>query len=342
MNEQTQAQLRENEGLQREAEFLQRTQNDLDHNLPEIYANLLTVLTEIADIMNTRDNIKFKLDLADGLASSTLFIMMIVHSILAVVNAEDEVKDGYPNVENAASWMGIYYAEFVFTGILNGLFATNKDDWNDRALKFYHLPKTLQDKITVLYTQLNPLGLKTEIDPNCDVTVLIKTIFDTLKTANARIREIQRQFPAQVLTLTNLKMPDLCKHDWRRSLDEKIKIFCLLYCTLLVLQAVISARSYRDNPTTDAYKQLGYGYVLSMTTFPTYTVGLVIGEFSRYLTVACSQKICALSTAAFSRITHAFDQTRGIEMQPLNDTNLDRNQDEALETGLLRSAVQNN
>jgi hypothetical protein len=285
---QIEAQIRADNQARVQAENMRQALKDQEDELPLLFAELLEILTDVVTITNKRDDRKKWLNFIDTLASFIAFTTTVVYSILCLVNVDDEVKDGYPNAKNVGISLAVYYAEFIFNGIFNGFFATSKDDWNDRELKFYHLPITLQQKITDIITKLTPMGLAVELDPNCNVKLLIELIFDKLKASEKRLINIQQQLPDQNLAIQNVTRPELKDIQW--SAHKNIKNTACCYLIAVVMQGVSSGLAAWFLSNING-KATGYAYLGTLLSFPGYMIGVSVEKSSRYLTVKAKNAI---------------------------------------------------
>lgn len=281
-----------------QAEKMRQALKDHEDELPLLFAELLGILTDVVTITNKRDGRKEWLDFIDTLASFIAFTTTVVYSILCLVNVDDEVKDGYPNAKNVGISLAVYYAEFIFNGIFNGFFATSKDDWNDRELKFYHLPITLQQKITDIITKLTPMGLAVELDQNCNVKLLIELIFDKLKASEKRLINIQQQLPDQNLTIQRVENPELKDIQWNAHKNIESTFGC--YLVAVVMQGICSGLAAWLLSSING-KAMGYTYLGTLLSFPGYMIGVSLEESSRYLSVKAKN---AITPALNHYLTH--------------------------------------
>ncbi|MFA6037296.1 MAG: hypothetical protein WC748_04150 [Legionellales bacterium] len=189
-----------------------RTANVLAHNLPDLFNRLLTVMLNVAEFTNSRDQKKQKLNKLNRYISTPTLLATYVYAMMGAVNSEHEKQQGFPNAKNAGIGLLIYYIEAIIAGIVNTQFVHTPGNKSDRMLAFNQLPTRLQTEITDLMTLLDPLQLKVDIEPGCKVDEVINLLH---QSASLSFNRLQSALPNTEHPLPSY--PNLIKYTWNEQ-----------------------------------------------------------------------------------------------------------------------------
>jgi hypothetical protein len=230
------------------------------------------------------------------------------------------------SINNFLISFGTYVFESITIGFLNGLFAHNQNNVNDRMLEFGHLPQALQNKITDLMQRLAPLHLSVEIAPDCRVNQLIDLLLSSARKSNQRLIAAN-QNPE------NINPIPLINYLWNapRLSKKYTEIILFSWVVALVVQAIISwligvnnNSSNNDNRDPNMIEKL---YSAMMLTFFTLPITLLMHILEKGISEhTASNEVGHKLTTAYNCITTTCTRpqnprTHDIEMQLLTRNN---------------------
>ncbi len=258
---------------------------DIQNDLPTHCNTLLEILTEVTDIMNARDVTKKRVDNADSVISLLTFMTTYIFAIIGAVNADSEVEEGYPNVNNMAIALLVFYAEFFIKGIVDGLYT---------PLQFKDLSQETQVKITDLMTALEPSGLQVEIEPNCDVNELLDVLTIAMSNAAQRVNAaVSRQMHGAPSQIQQENVPQRINYNWSHLGVAQDRKLTEIWGFVLVVQFILSAIAYKGRPYL--LPNILASFLITLGAHPGHQFGYVIQDSAQKLTLrskdACTNTV---------------------------------------------------